>query len=214
MPTYEINQSGSVIKISQSGTVIETIPKEIVVLQIVLSGESQNKSGVDELWIQHDGRYSTEIPYNDVEVNSSAPSSVEDFRQKVYALLGSQTTNFPYQVYFGQISQNNAVSSGVPTLNEVYNGIEESAGVTISFGSAKVATGHYKLTPSGTWTAAKTMCQILGNSDDTSSADFVHADIFFQSSDSTFHITTSDIASGILSDDWLDNHGIVIYKFY
>lgn len=89
MSTFIIADATNNITISQDGVIIETIAKEAVVLQIVLSGEALNKSNVDELWIQHDGKYSTEIPYTSATVVSDTPSSVEDFRQKVLVLLNA-----------------------------------------------------------------------------------------------------------------------------
>lgn len=89
MPTWAITDDTSSIAIAQNGVVIKNIDKDIVVLRIVPAGVGLNTSAIDQLYIEHDGEYSTQIPYNDVTVSGVAPSSVENFRTRVLTILNN-----------------------------------------------------------------------------------------------------------------------------
>lgn len=89
MPTWAITDDTSSIAIAQNGVVIKNIDKDIVVLRIVPAGVGLNTSAIDQLYIEHDGEYSTQIPYNDVTVSGVSPSSVENFRTRVLTILNN-----------------------------------------------------------------------------------------------------------------------------
>ncbi len=89
MPTWAITDDTSSIAIAQNGVVIKNIDKDIVVLRIVPAGVGLNTTAIDQLYIEHDGEYSTQIPYNDVTVSGVTPSSVENFRTRVLTILNN-----------------------------------------------------------------------------------------------------------------------------
>ena len=159
MSTFIIADATNNITISQDGVIIETIAKEAVVLQIVLSGEALNKSNVDELWIQHDGKYSTEIPYTSATVVSDTPSSVEDFRQKVLVLLnanaiytGGGAPLFPIEITRATAITMNAANGGNGSfidgqLYRITNPLTPLSSVTAQ--AIKDKDGHPRLLTSG-----------------------------------------------------------------
>ena len=205
---YDVTDDGNCIAITDTttSTKIETIPKEKVVLQIVPAGESQNKSGVDELWIQHDGKYSTEIPYLEGDVSSSgvAPASAEAFRVAVLALLNLNTSALPFDLAVIRLTQ---TGTAAPVQNELFN----PAG--ISFGYARTSLGTYKITPSGTWTADKSIIINCGNFEELSVGNFEHINCFFSTPLGAFIIETADLASG-QTDDLLSNSTFIIIKLH
>lgn len=89
MPTWAITDDTSSIAIAQNGVVIKNIDKDIVVLRVVPAGVGLNTTAIDQLYIEHDGEYSTQIPYNDVTVSGVTPSSVENFRTRVLTILNN-----------------------------------------------------------------------------------------------------------------------------
>lgn len=89
--TWIITEDSCNLILSKDGVKIETIPKEIIVLEIVLSGEPRNYSGINEVWVKHDGRYSSEIPYSDCTINGSAPISAESLRSQIVSFLNNNS---------------------------------------------------------------------------------------------------------------------------
>lgn len=159
MSTFIIADATNNITISQDGVIIETIAKEAVVLQIVLSGEALNKSNVDELWIQHDGKYSTEIPYTSATVVSDTPSSVEDFRQKVLVLLnanaiytGGGAPSFPIEITRATAITMNAANGGNGSFidGQLYRITNPASPLTsVVLRAQKDHAGNPRLAPTG-----------------------------------------------------------------
>ncbi len=172
---FGVVSDGNCIVITDNVNVvnIETIPKEKVVLQIVLAGEGQNKSGIDELWIQHDGKYSVEIPYTDVHVASAgvAPVSVEAFRVAVLALLNDSAA-YPLggaKIICGHLTQ---TGTDAPVNVTIFN----NSGITIT--PSYTGVGVYSLGNSVAFNVAKTF-YVLGNglAETTAVIDAQHANM-------------------------------------
>lgn len=89
MAHYQILDDSCALTIQYNGIKIKTVSKDLIVLRIILAGEALNDALFDCLFIEHDGKYSTEIAWNDVLVAGVAPSSVENFRQRVVNINNS-----------------------------------------------------------------------------------------------------------------------------
>lgn len=119
---------------------------------------------------------------------------------------------FPFQAFYGNISQNESVDGGTPTVVTIHNSIEDSPGVGSSWGVAKLGTGLYKLTPSGTWDVDKQIAIPCRNFPVGSIGNVQLFNIRFNEVDSTFLFESGDLSSGHL-DDLLLKHGFIILKF-
>lgn len=186
MPNYSVDDSGSHILVTYDSVVIETIAKEAVVMQVVLAGESLNKSGIDELWIQHDGKYTSEIPYTDVLVDGDAPSSVEDFRTKTLALVNDNPiySGSAYTEIVGHITQENESD---PTIVIIYN----NTGITLT--PSRYTVGGYYLTPSVELVEDRTFYTVQQSHPTVGNIDEVHANI---DGAGRLVISTADLSSG------------------
>ncbi len=204
---YAVLSDGNCIIITDttSATNIETIPKEKVVLQIVLAGEGQNKSGVDELWIQHDGQYSTEIPYTEADVASAgvAPVSVEAFRAAVLVLLNASSL-FPIgggKVITGYLTQ---IGTAAPTNVEIFN----NSGITITPTYSSV--GLYSLGNSVAFTEAKTYFNISHRLTASTGLSAVQMLNMYLDGSGTMTIETGDLSNGPYNDVLMKTPYIII----
>jgi len=89
MPTWVITRETDFLLIKKNNVSVATLPKTEIVLQVVLAGEYGNESGIDEVWILYEGKYSWEIPYSDCTVTAATPVSAEDLRTKLLAELNA-----------------------------------------------------------------------------------------------------------------------------
>lgn len=193
---YGIVSDGSCIVITDVTTLtkIETIPKEKVVLQIVLAGEVNNKSGIDELWIQHDGQYSVEIPYTQCDVESAgvAPASVELFRSDVLALL-NDNPSYPLgggKIITGHLTQ---IGTAAPVNVEIFN----NSGITLT--PAYVSAGLYSLGNSVAFTEAKTFFNLSHRLTATTGIAGAQMINMYINGSGTMTIETGDL-NGVLDD--------------
>lgn len=90
MPTWVItSDTAPFLNVKENNVSVATLPKSEVVLQVVLAGESTNETDTDQVWIVYEGKYTWNIPYDDVTVAAVTASSAEDLRTKLLAELNA-----------------------------------------------------------------------------------------------------------------------------
>lgn len=89
MATWVINDESCNLNFKQSGVSYRTLPKELIVLEIVLAGEPLNDTTVDNVFVRYEGKYVIELPYNDTTIGATSYASAELLRAAILALLNS-----------------------------------------------------------------------------------------------------------------------------
>ena len=86
MATWVITDESCNINFQQNGVSHRTLPKELMVLEIVPAGAPLNDTTVDNVFVRYEGKYVIELPYNDTTIGITAYASAELLRAALVAL--------------------------------------------------------------------------------------------------------------------------------
>lgn len=135
MATWVINDESCNLNFKQSGVSYRTLPKELIVLEIVLAGEPLNDTTVDNVFVRYEGKYVIELPYNDTTIGATSYASAELLRAAILVLLNSNPC------VGGGGTLQTVTDSGDTTDNTMYVTGAAGAQPTATVGNSQIRSG-------------------------------------------------------------------------